>query len=216
MRRLYHEDIGPDGQVLGRRQRKANYPEAGGIAVQADRGRGGRPVRPSGAGSSRRRRNGRSGCRLRSAYRTVVPFYDRRSARPRACRCSGRRSWPLRPKRRPRAAKRTRSGSPSEAAQVRGAVKRANDRMIAVAGAASSLTSAPGTTRRRRASGGTRRGSSSRASRSTTRRDGDPQLHVHNAIANRAQRADESGRASGGRCTRQPLFRNKLRLGHAG
>ena len=30
MRRLYHEDIGPDGQVLGRRQRKANYPEAGG------------------------------------------------------------------------------------------------------------------------------------------------------------------------------------------
>jgi len=30
MRRLYHEDIGPDGQVLGRRQRKANYPAAGG------------------------------------------------------------------------------------------------------------------------------------------------------------------------------------------
>ena len=30
MRRLYHEDIGPDGQVLVRRQRKANYPEAGG------------------------------------------------------------------------------------------------------------------------------------------------------------------------------------------
>src|SRR5271155_2610025 len=30
MRRLYHEDVGPDGQVLGRRQRRANYPEAGG------------------------------------------------------------------------------------------------------------------------------------------------------------------------------------------
>src|SRR5689334_6544941 len=30
MKRLYHEDIGPDGQVLVRRQRKANYPDAGG------------------------------------------------------------------------------------------------------------------------------------------------------------------------------------------
>src|SRR3954454_14880872 len=30
MRRLYHEDIGPDGQVLGRRQQKTSYPEAGG------------------------------------------------------------------------------------------------------------------------------------------------------------------------------------------
>src|SRR5438477_2437794 len=26
MKRLYHEDIGPDGQALVRRQRKANYP----------------------------------------------------------------------------------------------------------------------------------------------------------------------------------------------
>ena len=60
MRRLYHEDIGPDGQVLGRRQRKANYPAAGGSLYKrvedevAARGR-------SGAGSSRRRRSGRSG-----------------------------------------------------------------------------------------------------------------------------------------------------------
>ena len=30
MRALYHEDVGPDGQVLGRRQRRAQYPEAGG------------------------------------------------------------------------------------------------------------------------------------------------------------------------------------------
>lgn len=30
MRRLYHEDIGPDGQVLGRRQRPGNYPAASG------------------------------------------------------------------------------------------------------------------------------------------------------------------------------------------
>jgi hypothetical protein len=30
MKRLYHEDVGPDGQVLVRRQRKASYPAAGG------------------------------------------------------------------------------------------------------------------------------------------------------------------------------------------
>ena len=30
MRRLYHEDVGPDGQVLARRQRKANYPAGSG------------------------------------------------------------------------------------------------------------------------------------------------------------------------------------------
>ena len=61
MRRLYHEDIGPDGQVLGRRQRKANYPVAGRTRCTS----GSRPRWPasrlSGAGSSRRRRSGRSG-----------------------------------------------------------------------------------------------------------------------------------------------------------
>src|SRR5436305_6815536 len=30
MRALYHEDVGPDGQVLARRQRQAAYPAAGG------------------------------------------------------------------------------------------------------------------------------------------------------------------------------------------
>ena len=75
MRRLYHEDIGPDGQVLGRRQRKAQYPEAGGslykrveaeVAWQkAERGRFFTPE------EERALR-----LRLRSAYRTVVPLYD--------------------------------------------------------------------------------------------------------------------------------------------
>ena len=75
MRRLYHEDIGPDGQVLGRRQRKANYPEAGGslykrvedevARVRAERGRFFTPE------EERALR-----LKLRSAYRTVVPFYD--------------------------------------------------------------------------------------------------------------------------------------------
>ena len=61
MRRLYHEDIGPDGQVLGRRQRKANYPEAGGSLYKRVEAEVARVRGPSGAGSSRRRRNGRSG-----------------------------------------------------------------------------------------------------------------------------------------------------------
>ena len=75
MRRLYHEDIGPDGQVLGRRQRKANYPEAGGslykrveAEVAAQRAERGRFFTPEEERALR--------LRLRSAYRTVVPFYD--------------------------------------------------------------------------------------------------------------------------------------------
>ena len=75
MRALYHEDIGPDGQVLGRRQRKANYPEAGGSLYKrvedevARQGRAG-PVLHAGGGAGAIR------LKLRSAYRTVVPFYD--------------------------------------------------------------------------------------------------------------------------------------------
>ena len=48
-----------------------------------------------------------------------------------------------------------------------------------------------------------------------TNREGDPQLHVHNAIANRAQRADgadDKWRALHG----QPLFKEKLGLGALG
>ena len=48
MRRLYHEDIGPDGQVLGRRQRQGELsgrrPE---LAVRADRVRGSRAGGPA-------------------------------------------------------------------------------------------------------------------------------------------------------------------------
>ena len=75
MRRLYHEDIGPDGQVLGRRQRKANYPEAGGSLykrveeeVARARAERGRFFTPEEERALR--------LKLRSAYRTVVPFYD--------------------------------------------------------------------------------------------------------------------------------------------
>src|SRR5579859_3934203 len=76
MRRLYHEDIGPDGQVLVRRQRRANYPVAGRNSMydrieaqiaeaRAERGRFFTPE------EERALR-----LKLRSAYRTIVPFYD--------------------------------------------------------------------------------------------------------------------------------------------
>ena len=61
MRALYHEDIGPDGQVLGRRQRKANYPAGRRVAVQAGRGGGGPPEGRAGPVLHCRRRSGRSG-----------------------------------------------------------------------------------------------------------------------------------------------------------
>ena len=61
MRRLYHEDIGPDGQVLGRRQRKANYPAAGGSLYKRIEAEVAAPGGRARAGSSRRRRSGRSG-----------------------------------------------------------------------------------------------------------------------------------------------------------
>ena len=35
MRRLYHEDVGPDGQVLVRRQKPGKYPAAGGSLYDA-------------------------------------------------------------------------------------------------------------------------------------------------------------------------------------
>ena len=211
MRALYHEDVGPDGQVLGRRQRPGNYPAAVGIAVQADRGRGGRRRRPSGAGSSRRRRSGRSGCRLRAQFRTVVPFYDYTFSAPKSVSVL----WASLLAASAEAAAEGREADAErlaeQAEQVRGAVKRANDRMIAVAERELAYVR----TGHHSATSGEWRDASGFIVASFpqhTNRDGDPQLHVHNAIANRAQRADgadDKWRALHG----HPLFRNKLRLG---
>ena len=133
MRRLYHQDIGPDGQVLVRRQRKANYPEAGGslyerieAEVAAQVARLGRFCTPEEERAIR--------LRERAKFRTIVPFYDYTFSRAQdACPCCGPRSWPLRPKRKPRGDEADAERFAEQAAQVRGAVKRANDRMIAVA-----------------------------------------------------------------------------------
>ena len=97
------------------------------------------------------------------------------------------------------------------AAQVRGAVKRANDRMIAVAGRELAYVR---TGHHSKTTGEWRdaEGFIVASFQQHDARDGAPQLHVHNAIANRAQRldgADDLWRALHG----HPLFRNKLRMG---
>ena len=110
LRRLYHEDIGPDGEVLVRRQRPGNYPAAGGslhkrieAAVAARVAELGRFAMPEEIRAIQ--------LKERAKFRTVVPFYDYTfSARRSRCRCCGPRSWPRRPKRTPQGTKRRRSG----------------------------------------------------------------------------------------------------------
>src|ERR1700761_6799983 len=75
MRQLYHEDIGPDGEVLGRRQQKANYPAASGKLndrIEAEVKRQvaalGRFCTPEEERAIR--------LKERAKFRTVVPFYD--------------------------------------------------------------------------------------------------------------------------------------------
>ena len=132
MRRLYHEDIGPDGQVLGRRQRKANYPEAGGslykrveaevARVKAERGRFFTPE------EERALR-----LKLRSAYRTVVPFYDYTYSAPKSVSVLWASLLAASAEAEAEGREADAERFAERAAQVRGAVKRANDRMIAVA-----------------------------------------------------------------------------------
>ena len=103
------------------------------LAVQADRGRGGPRQVPSGAGSSRRRRSARSGCRLRSAYRTVVPFYDYTYSAPKSVSVLWASLLAASAEAEAEGREADAERFAERAAQVRGAVKRANDRMIAVA-----------------------------------------------------------------------------------
>ena len=112
MRRLYHEDVGPDGQVLVRRQQPAKYPAAGGslyerieAAVAAQVAALGRFATPEEIRAIR--------LKERAKFRTASRSTTTRSARPNRCRCCGPRSWPRPPKRTPRATKRRPSGSPS-------------------------------------------------------------------------------------------------------
>ena len=207
MKRLYHEDIGPDGQVLVRRQRKANYPDAGGslyerieVAVAAQVAAKGRFITPEEERAIR--------LRERAKFRTVTPFYDYTFSAPKSVSVLWASLLAA-------AAEAEAAGNEAEAErlaeqaeQVRGAVKRANDRMMAVAEREAAYVRTghhSATLGEYRDAEGFIVGSFEQSDS----RDGMPQLHVHNAIANRARRldgADGKWRALDG----QPLFRERL------
>ena len=188
MRRLYHEDIGPDGQVLGRRQRKANYPEAGGSLykrveeeVAFQRAERGRFFTPEEERALR--------LRLRSAYRTVVPLYDLTYSAPKSVSVLWASLLAASAEAEAEGREADAERFAERAAQVRGAVKRANDRMIAVAERELAYVR---TGHHSKTTGEWRdaEGFIVASFEQHDARDGDTQLHVHNAIANRAQRAD--------------------------
>ena len=211
MRRLYHEDIGPDGQVLGRRQRKANYPVAGRNSMyerietevarqKAERGRFWTPE------EERALR-----LRLRSAYRTLVPLYDYTFSAPKSVSVLWASLLAASAEAEAEGREADAKRFAERAAQVRGAVKRANDRMIAVAERELAYVR---TAHHSKTTGEWRdaAGFIVASFEQHDARDGNMQLHVHNAIANRAQRADgadDKWRALHG----HPLFKHKLRMG---
>jgi conjugative relaxase-like TrwC/TraI family protein len=207
MRRLYHEDTGPDGQVLVRRQRPGTYSAAGGslydrieAEVAAQVAALGRFCTPEEERAIR--------LKERAKFRTRVPFYDYTFSAPKSVSVLWASLL---------AAAADADGAGDEAgakrlaeraAQVRGAVKRANDRMIAVAEREAAYVR----TGHHSATSGEWRDASGfivGSFEQSDARDGAPQLHVHNAIANRAQRADGADakwRALHG----QPLFKERL------
>jgi conjugative relaxase-like TrwC/TraI family protein len=213
MRALYHDDVGPDGEVLARRQRPGNYPAAAGslngrieaeVAEQVA-ARGG-IITPEETREIR--------LRLRAQFRNRVPFYDYTFSAPKSVSVL----WASLLQAAAEAAAEGREADAErlaeQAEQVRGAVKRANDRMMAVAEQRAAYVR----TGHHSATSGQWRDASGFIVASFpqhTNREGDPQLHVHNAIANRAERddgADEKWRALHG----QPLFKEKLGLGALG
>lgn len=207
MRALYHEDIGPDGQVLVRRQRKADYPAAGGklfdrieAEVQRQVALLGRFCTPEEERAVR--------LKERAKFRTQVPFYDYTFSAPKSVSVLWASLLAA-------AADAAAADDEAEAErlagraeQVRGAVRRASDRMIAVAERQAAYVR----TGHHSATTGEWRDASGLIVASfeqSDARDGAPQLHVHNAIANRAQRADGADgkwRALDGK----PLYRERL------
>jgi conjugative relaxase-like TrwC/TraI family protein len=213
MRALYHEDVGPDGQVLVKRQRKANYPAGGGSLYERIEAEVAARVAECGrfitAEQVREIR-----LQERAKFRTQVPFYDYTFNPPKTVTVL----WASLLQAAAEAAAGGREADAErlaeQAEQVRAAVKRANDRMIAVA----ERDAAYVRTGHHSATSGEYRDAAGFIVASFQQhdaRDGNPQLHVHNAIANRARRldgADGRWRALHG----HPLFRNRLGFGTLG
>ena len=149
--------------------------------------------------------------RERAKFRTVVPFYDYTFSAPKSVSVLWASLLAASAEAEAEQREADAERFAEQAAQVRGAVKRANDRMIAVAGRELAYVR---TGHHSKTTGEWRdaKGFIVASFEQHDSRDGNMQLHVHNAIANRAQRADEADetwRALHG----QPLFKNKLRMG---
>jgi conjugative relaxase-like TrwC/TraI family protein len=210
MRALYHEDVGPDGQVLVRRQRKAAYPAAGGSLYERIEAEVAAQVAARGrfitAEEIREIR-----LRERAKYRTVVPFYDYTFSAPKSVSVLWASLLAAAAEAEAKGREADARRLTEQAERVRGAVKRANDRMITVAEREAAYVR----TGHHSATSGQWRDAAGFIVASFQQhdaRDGNMQLHVHNAIANRAQRADgadDKWRALHG----HPLFRNKLGYG---
>jgi conjugative relaxase-like TrwC/TraI family protein len=213
MKALYHDDVGPDGQVLGRRQRLAKYPAASGslhkrieeeVAARVEAAGG--IITPEEVREIR--------LRLRAQWRNRVPFYDYTFSVPKPVSVL----WASLLQASAEAAAEHREADAKRfaerAGQIQRAIRHANDRMMKLAEQRLAYVR----TGHHSATSGQWRDADGFIVASFpqhTNRDGDPQLHVHNAIANRAQRADgadEKWRALHG----QPLFKEKIGLGACG
>ena len=213
MRALYHDDVGPDGQVLARRQRPGNYPEVSGSLhkrIEAEVAE--RVAAAGGIITPEEIREIR--LRLRSQWRNRVPFYDYTFSVPKSVSVL----WASLLQAAAEAGAEHREADAKRfserAEQIQVAVKRANNRMMKLAEQRLAYVR----TGHHSATSGQWRDADGFIVASFpqhTNREGDPQLHVHNAIANRAQRADGADgkwRALHG----SPLFKEKLGLGAYG
>ena len=213
MKALYHDDVGPDGEVLARRQRPGKYPAAAGSLHKRIEAEVAEQVAArSGIITPEEVREIR--LRLRAQWRNRVPFYDYTFSAPKSVSVL----WASLLQAAAEAAAEGREADAErlteQAEQIRGAVKRANDRMIAVAEQQAAYVR---TGHHSKTSGEYHDASGLLVASfpQHTNREGDPQLHVHNAIANRAQRADgadDKWRAL--HATR--LFKDKLGFGALG
>ena len=132
MRRLYHEDVGPDGQVLVRRQQPGKYPAAGGslherieAEIAAKVAALGRFAMPEEIRAIQ--------LKERAKFRTRVPFYDYTFSAPKSVSVLWASLLAAAAEAEAEGHQADAERLAERAGQVRGAVRRANDRMIAVA-----------------------------------------------------------------------------------
>src|SRR2546430_6323559 len=196
MRRLYHEDVGPDGQVLARRQRPGKYQAGSGSLEAQIKAEIGRQVAQLGRFAQPEEIRA-IGLQVRAKLgRNRVPFYDWTYSAPKSVSVLWASLLQA-------AGEAEAAGDEAEAellteraGQVREAVRRANDRMIAVAERELAYVR---TGHHSKTSGEWRDADGLLVASfpQHTNRDGDPQLHVHNAVANRVQRADKAESGDG-------------------